>query len=103
VIHFNGQPCIKLDDLWNTLHGLFNSAQSWQVDTSLLDKISAKEKWSWYLFSKEELKYAIEEYNNLLAPELDKLLWRHIKMIIRNKECFSKLIDIANTCIDLGH
>jgi len=24
-------------------------------------------------------------------------------MIIRNKECFSKLIDIANTCIDLGH
>ena len=24
-------------------------------------------------------------------------------MIIRNKECFSKLINIANTCINLGY
>ena len=43
-IHFNSQPCIELDDLWNTLHGSFNSAQSQQVNASLLDEISAKEK-----------------------------------------------------------
>ena len=45
VIHFNSQPCIGLDDLWNALHRLFNSTQSWQVNTSLLDEISAKAKW----------------------------------------------------------
>ena len=44
AIYFNSQPCIELDDLWNTLHGSFNSAQSQQVDASLLDEISAKEK-----------------------------------------------------------
>jgi len=103
VIHFNSQSCIKLDDLWNTLHGLFNSTQSQQVNTSLFNEISAKAKQPWYPFSKKELKHAIEKCNNLLAPRPDKLSWRHIKIIIRNKECSSKLINIANACIDLGH
>jgi len=34
---------------------------------------------------------------------LDKLTWGHIKSIIRNKECIFTLVDIANTCIDLGY
>ncbi len=44
AIHFNSQPCIELDDLWNALHRFFNSAQNQQVNTSLLDEISVKEK-----------------------------------------------------------
>ena len=45
----------------------------------------------------------IEKYNNLSVPGPDKLIWRYIKSIIRSKECICKLIDIANTCIDLGY
>ena len=77
--------------------------KSRQVDIDLLDEIPDKEKCTWSLFSKEELKHAIEKCNNSSAPGPDKLSWRHIKMIIRNKECSSKLIDITNACINLGH
>ena len=57
----------------------------------------------WKLFSKQELINAIEKYNNLSAPGPDKLIWSYIKIIIRDKYCLSKLIDITNTCIDLGY
>jgi len=38
-----------------------------------------------------------------LTSELDKLSWRYIKKIVKNKEYIIKLIDITNMCIDLGH
>ena len=68
-----------------------------------MDKISDKEVTRWPPFSKAEIINAINKYNNSLTPELDNLSWRHLKKIIKNKECISKLIDIANTCIKLGH
>ena len=43
------------------------------------------------------------QLNNSSAPGPDKLIWSHIKIIIRDKNCLSKLIDIANACIDLGY
>jgi len=39
----------------------------------------------------------------LFNPGLDKLSWRHIKQIVKNEEYIIKLINIANTYIDLGH
>ena len=57
---------------------------------------------SWAPFSKE-LVSAIEKCNNLLTSRPDNLSWRHIKIIIKDKEYIIKLIDIANICIDLGH
>ena len=45
----------------------------------------------------------IKKCNNSLAPSPDKLSWIHIKRIVKSEECISKFIDIANTCIDLGH
>jgi len=29
--------------------------------------------------------------------------WRHWKLIIKNDNCLSKIINIANACINLGH
>ena len=57
----------------------------------------------WTIFSREELINTIEKCNNLLASGLDKLSWIHIKRIIKNDKCTTKLIDIANTCINLRH
>jgi len=57
----------------------------------------------WNSFSKQELINAIEKCNNLSALGPDKLIWSHIKIIIRDEDCLSKLIDIANACIDLGY
>jgi len=52
---------------------------------------------------REELINTIEKCNNSSAPGPDKLTWSYIKKIIKNKECISKFIDIANACINLGH
>ena len=57
----------------------------------------------WAPFSKKELHSVIENYNNFLAPRLDKLSQRHLKVIIKNDKYVNKLIDIANVCINLGH
>jgi len=95
--------CIKLKDLWIALHNSFNSAQTREINIHVLDKIPNKPIRSWNPFSKQELINAIEKCNNSSTPGLHKLTWNHIKSIIRNKDCIFKLIDIANTCIDLGH
>jgi len=36
------------------------------------------------------------------APGPDRMSWRHWKIIIKNDECLSKIINIANACINLG-
>ena len=36
------------------------------------------------------------------APGPDRMSWHHWKIIIKNDECLSKIINIANACINLG-
>jgi len=59
----------------------------------------------WALFSKEELFNTIENYNNSLVSGPDRLSWRYLKKIVKDKECTNRLIDIdiVNVCIDLGY
>jgi len=68
-----------------------------------LKEIPDKEVMSWASFSKAKLINAINKYNNFSTPGPDKLTWRYLKKIIKNKEYIDKLINIANTCIDLDH
>jgi len=79
------------------------STQNYQVDISLLKEISDKETMIWVSFSKKELFNATESCNNLSISGPDELSWRHLKEIIKNEECTNRLIDIVNTCIDLGY
>jgi len=37
------------------------------------------------------------------APGPDKMSWRHWKLITKNNDCLSKIINIADACINLGH
>ena len=37
------------------------------------------------------------------SPGPDRLTWRHWKTIVKNDVCLSKIINIANACINLGH
>ena len=45
----------------------------------------------------------ISKYNNSSAPGPDKLLWHHLKFIINQDECLINIINIANTCFNLGY
>jgi len=57
----------------------------------------------WNQFSEEEFTCAIAKCNNSLALGSDKLLWRYLKYILKNKLCLGNIIKIANTCIKVGY
>ena len=45
----------------------------------------------------------IAKCNNSSASGLNKLSWRHLKHILKNKLCLKGIINIANACFELGH
>ena len=55
AIQHNGFPCIELEDLWQTLHLLFNLAQNHLVDPLLLDKIPGKKTMKGFCFQRKNL------------------------------------------------
>ena len=103
AIKHNSQQCHDIDDLWNALHSTFNTALYHQVDVDVLDEIINKLTFSWLPFSKEEFKITISNCNNASTTGLDKLLWSHLKIILKDNECLNSIIHIANACIELGY
>ena len=69
----------------------------------MLNKLDLYSLSLWASFSEVNFTSAIIKYNNLLASETDKLSWRHLKSIIKDKTCLSNIIAITNTCFNLEH
>jgi len=46
---------------------------------------------------------AINKYNNLSASRLDRILWKHLKLIIKDDKCLENIVNITNIYINLGH
>ena len=103
MIKYNGQPCLELDDLWQALHSSFNTAQFHQIDENVLNELDLYSLSLWASFSEIDFTSIIIKYNNLSASEPDKLSWRHLKSIIKDKICLSNIIAITNTCFNLEH
>jgi len=103
AIKYNGQPCLSPDSLWRALHSFFNTALHRQVDVNVLNEIGSKTTSSWKLFSKEEFRQAINKCNNSSVPGPDKLMWHHLKSILKQNECLINIINITDACINLGH
>ena len=103
AIKYNGHPYLTPDSLWNSLHSLFNTALHQQVDLNILNKVKHKPSQRWNSFSKTKFKSAISKCNDSSAPGPDKLTWCHLKLIIKNDNCLFNIINIADTCINLGH
>jgi len=57
----------------------------------------------WNPFSKKEFKYTIDNCNNSLIPGPDKLLWNYLKTILKQDKYLNNIVNIANTCINLGY
>ena len=103
AIKHNGLLCLSPESLWNVLYSTFNTAQNHQTNIKILNKIDHKPTTQWALFSKEEFKQAITKCNDSSAPGPDKLSWWHLKIIIKQNKCLANIINVANTCINLGH
>ena len=103
AIKFNGSPCLSLESLWNALHNTFNNALHRQIDASILNEIENKPVHQWSPFSVHEFKSAIIKSSDSSAPGPDRMSWRHWKLIFANEDCLSKVINIADACINLGY
>ena len=103
AIKYDGCSCLSLESLWEALHNIFNNALNHQVNTNILNKIRWKSTSCWSSFSKEEFKQAISKYNDLSSLGPNKLTWHHLKLIIKQDNCLANIINIANSCINLGY
>jgi len=103
AIKYDSQPCLIPDSLWRALHTIFNTALHCQVNTNVLNEIGFKTTSTWELFSIEEFRWAIIKCNNSSAPGPDKLIWQHLKTILKQDNCLSNIINIADMCINLEH
>ena len=103
TIKYNNQRCSDINDLWYALHSTFNTASNRQVNMDILNEITNKPTVPWPVFSKEEFRTAISSCNNSSAPGPDKLLWSHLKTILKDDKCLNTIIYIANTYINLGY
>ena len=82
---------------------MFNHAVNRQVDVDILNEIENKAILLWELFSKHKFRKAISKCNNLSAPGPDKITWHYLKIILKQEEYLSNIINIANAYINLGH
>jgi len=103
AIKYNGIPCLSPDSLWNALHNSFNTTLHHQVDVSILNEVEHKPCQIWNPFSRYEFKTTIHKCIDSSVPGPDKMSWRHWKLIIKNDDCLSKIINIADVCINLGY
>jgi len=103
AIKFDNHPYLTPESLWNTLHSSFNTELFHQVDFNILNKVARKPTQEWNLFSRHKFKSAISKCKDSSSPGPDRLMWYHWKIIIANDDCLSRIINIANACIELGH
>ena len=103
VLKNNGQLCIEIDNLWQALYQIFNSAQNWQVNMNILDEILLKPSLYWPPFSNEGFISTIYKCNNSSIFGPDRVSWKYFKAVIKDIECLKNIVNIANTCINLGH
>ena len=103
AIKFNDTPCLSPKSLWHALHNSFNTALHRQVNPSVLNEVECKPRQTWTPFSRFEFVSAISKCVDSSALGPDKITWHHWKLIIKNDECLSKIINIADACINLGH
>jgi len=68
-----------------------------------LNEVEHKPSQWWSPFFKEEFKSAISKCSNASVPGLDKLTWRHLKFIVNQDACLTNIINIADSCINLGY
>ena len=103
AISYEGHPCNSLSDLWQALHRSYNPAEDRPINERFLNKIPQSDTIEWPPFSQQELRDALAKCSSHSAPGPDHISWRHLKFIISNDNCIKKILQIANTCFDIGY
>ncbi|CAA7269050.1 unnamed protein product [Cyclocybe aegerita] len=92
-----------MDNLWNALHGMYNSASGREYDASVLDELPDEPVREWADFSEHELLSALKGCSNSSAPGPDHITWVHLKELLKDKHVLALFIVLANACLRVGH
>jgi len=103
VIKYNDQLCLEINELWHASHLSFNMAQHCYINEDILNEIVQSLKSIWDSFLEEIFTSTITKCNNSSTSGPDKLSWRYLKHILKNKLCLKSIIKIANACINIGY
>ncbi|CAA7263690.1 unnamed protein product [Cyclocybe aegerita] len=103
AIRNGDQPCHDMDDLWDALHGTYNSASGREYDASVLDELPDEPVREWADFSEHELLSALKGCSNSSAPGPDHITWVHLKELLKDKHVLALFIVLANACLRVGH
>ena len=55
------------------------------------------------LFLRKEFMSAINEYSNSSVSGSNIISWKYLKAIVKDNKYLENIVNIANTCINLGH
>ncbi len=103
AIQHNGQPCRDLPQLWDALHGTYNSATGRVVDLTMLEPLPRRPAREWAPFPALELTQALSACSGNSAPGPDHVTWVHLKRIVAAPGCCEVLLALANACLRVGH
>ena len=103
AIHFQGQPCNNLPDLWRALHQSYNAAANCSVDLSVLNEVPSQATRSWVPFFLLEMQEALKAYSNVSVPGPDHITWRYLKYILSNNTYAVDILSLANACLSLHY
>ncbi|CAA7268141.1 unnamed protein product [Cyclocybe aegerita] len=103
AIRNGDQPCHDMDDLWDALHSMYNSASGREYDASVLDELPDEPVREWADFSEHELLSALKGCSNSSAPGPDHVTWVHLKELLKDKHVLVLFIVLANACLQVGH
>ncbi|CAA7267374.1 unnamed protein product [Cyclocybe aegerita] len=97
------KPCHDMDNLWDALHGMYNSASGREYDASVLDELPDEPVREWADFSEHELLSTLKGCSNSSAPGPDHVTWVHLKELLKDKHVLALFIVLANACLRVGH
>ncbi|CAA7267588.1 unnamed protein product [Cyclocybe aegerita] len=86
AIRNGDQPCHDMDDLWDALHGTYNSASGHEYDASVLDELPDEPVREWADFSEHELLSALKaamSARNLYQILYLSRVYSHVRTVIK--------------------
>jgi len=81
----------------------YNSAENRPVNTCFLNEIPQVGIINWPAFSKQEFKDAIAKCSLSSALGPDHISWKYLKTLFSNDLCLKKIVNVADTCINLEY
>src|SRR5215510_3842487 len=103
-LEYQGHACNSLPQLWEALHGTYNSASGRVPTIDVLDPLPDAPVREWIEFSTKEMEEALRACSSRSAPGPDHVGWGHLKgVVFGSDKARDHLLALANACLRVGY